>query len=307
MGVMEFLTRPAMIATHDLESPTAGTPTVGRREGAPFFDFVSLRNPRSMLTMNNRESLPSLAMTTVLFVLWGFAYGLLDILNSQFQVGMPTVQMIGLHAAYFGGYASGPVMGRLVLKHWGFKATFVTGLCIYACGTLIFWPSAVLTSFGAFVLSNLIVGTGLSVVETAANPFIALCGPMENSEIRLNISQGFQAIGGAVSPLLAKKVLFRGATNARSLIDVQWTYLGIAFFDVLLAVAFYYMPIPEASDEDLVELANRRREANAATIGKVPIVWLTLGLGVFSQFCYVGGQEALNMNFQRLVGSMEPR
>jgi hypothetical protein len=55
------------------------------------------------------------------------------------------------------------------------------------------------------------------------------------------------------------------------------------------------------------ELANKRREANAATIGKVPVVWLTLGLGVFSQFCYVGGQEALNMNFQKLVDSIEPR
>ena len=220
---------------------------------------------------------------------------------------MSKVQVIGLHAAYFGGYVSGPLLGRLVLKRWGFKATFVIGLCIYACGTLVFWPSAVLTSFVAFILSNLIVGTGLAILETAANPFIALCGPMENSEIRLNISQGFQAIGGAASPLLAEKVLFRGATSARSLIDVQWTYLGIAFFDVLLAVAFYYMPIPEASDEDLSELANKRREANTATIGKIPVVWVTLGLGVFSQFCYVGGQETLNMNFQTLVKSMKPR
>lgn len=308
MGILDFLGQPG-------NGPT-GTDTEGNTHTSTsyppditFFDFVNMKNPESMLKLNNRESIAPIALTTLLFFLWGFAYGLLDILNAQFQtiVQLNSWHSLGLHGAYFGGYVVGPLLvGRPVLKTWGFKSTFITGLCIYACGTLIFWPSAVLASTAAFTISNFIVGFGLAVLETAANPFIALCGPLENSEIRLNISQGVQAIGSVVSPLLAKKVLFKDVQDAASLVDVQWTYLGIALFDVLLAVAFYYLPIPEASDEDLEELANRRREDNMTKVIGIPVVWLTLALGVWSQFFYVAGQEVLSTSIERFVQNANP-
>ncbi|KAF7114373.1 hypothetical protein CNMCM5793_008325 [Aspergillus hiratsukae] len=308
MDMLEFLTSPEL-ARHDAEANTATLTSTSSPHSITFFDFVNMNNPPSMLKLTNKESIAPNALTTILFFMWGFAYGLLDILNSQFQqiVRLDSWRSMGLHAVYFGGYLVGPpLVGRTVLKRWGFKSTFITGLCIYACGTLIFWPSAVLTSYSAFTVSNFIVGFGLAVLETAANPFIALCGPLENSEIRLNISQGVQAIGSVVSPLLAKRVLFKSVTDVGSLVDVQWTYLGIALFDVLLAVAFYYLPIPEASDEDLEELANRRREDNMTKVLGVPVVWLTLGLGVFSQFFYVAGQEVLSQSFDTFVNAANP-
>ncbi|PLB33494.1 putative MFS monosaccharide transporter [Aspergillus candidus] len=309
MDMREFLMAPESAPPQDPESNTIFT-TASYQQTITFFDFVNMKTPTSMLKLSNKESIAPIALTTILFFLWGFAYGLLDILNSQFQdiVRLDTWRSLGLHAVYFGGYMIGPpFIGRLVLKRWGFKATFITGLCIYACGTLIFWPSAVLASYSAFIVSNFIVGLGLAVLETAANPFIALCGPLENSEIRLNISQGIQAIGSVVSPLLAKEVLFRQVTDVSALVDVQWTYLGIALFDVLLAVAFYYMPIPEASDEDLKELANRRREDNMAKVAGIPVVWVTLALGVSSQFFYVAGQEVLSQGFESFVTSAHPK
>jgi hypothetical protein len=125
---------------------------------------------------------------------------------------------------------------------------------------------------------------------------LALCGPLEYAEVRLNFSQGFQAIGTVLSPLLARKVFFKDVRDATALVQVQWAYLGIALFDVLLAVAFYYVPLPEASDDDLEELADRRRTVYHTKVGPFPVVWLTLGLGVFSQFCYVGGQESIGSN-----------
>ncbi|CAI7564124.1 unnamed protein product [Penicillium glandicola] len=306
IGILDFLGHPETGAL-DTELGTHTSASYG--PDITFFDFVNMKNPESMLKLNNRESIAPIALTTLLFFLWGFAYGLLDILNSQFQtiVRLGSWHSLGLHGAYFGGYVVGPLLvGRPVLKIWGFKSTFITGLCIYACGTLIFWPSAVLTSTPAFILSNFIVGFGLAVLETAANPFIALCGPLENSEIRLNISQGVQAVGSVLSPLLAKRVLFKNVQDVASLVDVQWAYLGIAFFDVLLAVAFYYLPIPEASDEDLEELANRRREDNMTKVIGIPVVWLTLGLGIWSQFFYVAGQEVLSTALQRFVTSASP-
>ncbi|KAL3410789.1 major facilitator superfamily domain-containing protein [Aspergillus fumigatus] len=308
MDMLEFLTSPEP-ARHDAEANTATLTSTSSPHSITFFDFVNMNKPPSMLKLTNKESIAPNALTTILFFMWGVAYGLLDILNTQFQqiVRLDSWRSLGLHAVYFGGYLVGPpLVGRTVLKRWGFKSTFITGLCIYACGTLVFWPSAVLTSYSAFTISNFIVGFGLAVLETAANPFIALCGPLENSEIRLNISQGVQAIGSVVSPLLAKKVLFKRVTDVGSLVDVQWTYLGIALFDVLLAVAFYYLPIPEASDEDLEELANRRREDNMTKVLGVPVVWLTLGLGVFSQFFYVAGQEVLSQSFDSFVVAANP-
>ncbi|KAF4766496.1 hypothetical protein N7455_005705 [Penicillium solitum] len=306
MGILDFLGRPETAAL-DTEGGTHTSASYA--PDITFFDFVNMKNPESMLKLNNRESIAPIALTTLLFFLWGFAYGLLDILNSQFQsiVHLGPWHSLGLHGAYFGGYLLGPLLvGQPILKIWGFKSTFITGLCIYACGSLIFWPSAVLTSTPAFILSNFIVGFGLAVLETAANPFIALCGPLENSEIRLNISQGVQAVGSVLSPLLAKRVLFKDVQDVASLVDVQWTYLGIALFDVLLAVAFYYLPIPEASDEDLEELANRRREDNMTKVIGIPVVWLTLGLGIWSQFFYVAGQEVLATALQRFVISARP-
>lgn len=306
IGILDFLGQPGNAPT-DTEGNTHTSASYP--PDITFFDFVNMKNPESMLKLNNRESIAPIALTTLLFFLWGFAYGLLDMLNAQFQtiVQLDTWHSLGLHGAYFGGYVVGPLLvGRPVLKTWGFKSTFITGLCIYACGTLIFWPSAVIASTAAFTISNFIVGFGLAVLETAANPFIALCGPLENSEIRLNISQGVQAVGSVVSPLLAKKVLFKNVQDVASLVDVQWTYLGIALFDVLLAVAFYYLPIPEASDEDLEELANRRREDNMTKVLGIPVVWLTLGLGIWSQFFYVAGQEVLSTSVERFVQNANP-
>jgi fucose permease len=306
MDILDFLGHPP---TGPLDTEGGTHTSTSYPPDITFFDFVNMKNPESMLKLNNRESIAPIAMATLLFFLWGFAYGLLDTLNSQFQsiVHLGAWHSLGLHGAYFGGYLLGPLLvGRPVLKNWGFKSTFITGLCIYACGTLIFWPSAVLASTTAYIVSNVIVGFGLAVLETAANPFIALCGPLENSEIRLNISQGVQAVGSVLSPLLAKRVLFKDVRDVASLVDVQWAYLGIALFDILLAVAFYYLPIPEASDEDLEELANRRREDNMTKVIGIPVVWLTLGLGIWSQFFYVAGQEVFSTSLTRFVEAARP-
>lgn len=309
MGMLDFLTTPETIPiTHDPQS-TVNAAKKKRAASLTVFDFVNVRNPKSMVKMSNREALGPLAVVTILFFLWGFAYGLLNVLNSQFQliVRMSNGQLIGLHSAYFGAYFVAPLtFGQVIFRRYGFKATFIAGLCIYGCGTLVFWPSAVLASFPAFLISNFLVGLGISTLEVAGNPFIALCGPPEYAEVRLNISQAVQAIGTVFSPILARKVLFKNVMDAPSLIDIQWTYLGIALFDFVLAVVFFYFPIPEASDEDLEEMAGKRVDVNKKTIGGWPVVYLTLTLGIITQFCYVGAQESVSGIFQDFVKQVKP-
>ncbi|EXJ71778.1 uncharacterized protein A1O5_05588 [Cladophialophora psammophila CBS 110553] len=311
MGFLNFLAEPT--GEEHAGSSLSNTTKLCRRATnnttVSDFGFVKMSGKRNMLKLSNRQSAWPIAVVTIIFFLWGFAYGLLDTLNSQFQLmaKISTSKALGLHAAYYGGYFVGPLtLGHFIFQRYGFKAVMIAGLSVYGCGTLVFWPSAVLLSYSAFIVSNCIVGFGLSCLEIAANPYIALCGPLEYAEARLNLSQAFQAIGTVCSPLLATKVLFKSVNNAPSLVDVQWTYLGIALFVFALAVVFYYIPLPEASDGQLEELADQRREAYAAKIGPWKVVYVTLGLAVFSQWCYVGAQECVGINIQALAKFVKP-
>lgn len=280
-----------------------------KRETRSFFDFVDMRGKKSMLHMTTRESVFPIAVVTVLFFIWGFEYGLLDVLNQQFLIVAHGngVQGTAIHGAYYAGYLFGPLLvGRLVLQHWGFKACFTVGLSIFGCGTLIFWAAAVLTSFPAFIITNFIVAFGLSILEVSANAFIILCGPPEHGEIRLNFSQGVQAVGSVVAPLIAAKAFVTQNFDGPSLIDTQWAYLGIALFTIFLAVAFYYIQLPEATDKELEEAAERSDGANTATIGNVRIIWITLAFGTFSQFCYVGAQEVNGAGYASYLHAIAP-
>ena len=95
-----------------------------------------------------------------------------------------------------------------LVRHVGYRWTFISGLVVYGIGSLMFWPSAKYESFGGFCGSLFIVGSGLSTLETSANPYIATCGPPRLSEMRLQLAQAFQAIGTVVAPLLAARVFF---------------------------------------------------------------------------------------------------
>lgn len=312
MGMMDFLTTPEMADFPEAERTQTALTNTSRHTapaGPTFFDFVNMKRRKGLPYVTTKESVFPIAVVTVVFFIWGFEYGLLNVLNQQFQrvAHMSAGQSTGIHSAYFAGYAFGPALvGQFVLKHWGFKMCFCVGLSIFACGTLIFWPAAVLTSFPAFVITNFIVAFGVSILEVAANPFIALCGPAEYSEIRLNLSQGVQAIGSIVAPLIADKAFFRSFLDAPSLVDTQWAYLGISLFTILLAVVYYYVPLPEATDDELEDAAERLDGANKAKVGNFGVIWITLAFGVFSQWCYVGGQESNATTYNAYLAAVAP-
>jgi fucose permease len=165
-----------------------------------------------------------------------------------------------------------------------------------------------LTSFPGFIISNFVAGFGLSVLETAANPFLALCGPSDKAEFRLLLAQGVQAVSSVLSQLLAEKVLFSSITTNPSLIDVQWTYLAVTLFTVMLALFFYYMPLPEATDDDLEQLSENHGIYPSQTIfsNKLSLIYTTLALAVFAQFVYVGIQEGMSVWVDELLQDLAP-
>jgi MFS transporter, FHS family, L-fucose permease len=159
----------------------------------------------------------------------------------------------------------------------------------------MFWPSAVYRSFPGFCGSLFIVGSGLSTLETSANPFIATCGPPRLSEFRLELSQSFQAVGSVVAPLLASRVFFKNV-NDNSLTTVQWTYLGIAAFVFCLAVVFFFAPIPEVTDADMALQAEQCSDLTGYEDRPLRTQY-KLFFGVAAQFCYVGAQVAIASQF----------
>ena len=247
-----------------------------------------------------KQSIIPVALVTVLFFMWGFAYGLLDVLNAKFQTSLniTAAKAGGLQGSYFGAYFIGPLTysGWLV-RRLGYRWTFIIGLLIYAVGALMFWPSAVYKSFPGFCGSLFIVGSGLSTLETSANPFIATCGPPRLSEFRLELSQSFQAVGSVIAPLLAARVFFKN-TEPGDLSKVQWTYVGIACFVTLLAVVFFFSPIPEVTDADMALQAEQ--SADLTGFEDKPLrKQYKLFFGVAAQFTYVGAQVAVASQFIR--------
>ena len=195
----------------------------------------------------------------------------------------------------------------------GFKATFIVGLCFYGIGTIMFWPSAVLTSFPGFLISNFVVGFGLSILETAANPFIVLCGPLEYAEVRLLLVQGAQGIGSVLSGLLAQNVFFVNVgtsgdkPDSTTLLDVQWTYLAVTLFCAALAMFFYYMPLPELPDSELDLAASRLPvDGTRKTVFGLQLRTVCLLMAVCAQWTYVASQESMSIYFHDLMTSWLP-
>lgn len=341
MSAFEFLSAPDTIggsrytrsrARTDLTAGTAATAATGRQDNAVYFGFVNMAKPKSMLQTSTSESLRYCSTVAILFLLWGVSYGLLNTLNNVVASvnNLSPAQTLGLTSAYFGGgYFFGPLLvGEWILRRdehnrsrrhqknddesvGGFKVTFICGLCFYGTGTIIFWPSAVTNSYGGFMVSNFIVGFGLSVLEVAANAFIILCGPPEHGETRLLLCQAVQAIGSVLSGLLANKVFFNdvgttGSAQGTTLINVQWTYLAITLLCAALGLFFFYMPLPEVSDQELEDSAKRLPVDTQKPKAGLQLRTWSLILAVAAQYMYVAAQESNSIYFRDLLVSILP-
>jgi fucose permease len=173
-----------------------------------------------------------------------------------------------------------------------------------------FWPSSVLRSYAGFFISNFMIACGLSVLEIAANPFIAIAGPGRLSESRLCFSQGIQALGGFSSPILAQKALFQRVEGI-DLFRVQWCYLAVALFVTFLAVVFFYVPLSEASDSDLEAITLQRLDCadldqKDRLWGRFRISHFLLATGVFAMFLYVGAQESVSYFWNESMQAVKP-
>ncbi|KAK1076475.1 hypothetical protein LTR33_008909 [Friedmanniomyces endolithicus] len=259
------------------------------------FKRMSLKQGNTTRTnaaeLSLRASIYPLCLVTILFFLWGFSYGLLDTLNKHFQVslGINRARSAGLQAAYFGAYPLASLgHANWILRHYGFKPVFIWGLCLYGVGALVAWPCILHRSFGGFCAAIFIIGNGLGSLETAANPYITICGPPRYAELRINISQAFNGVGTVIAPVLGSYVFFKNTESGAnaSLTNVQWV-----------------SPIPEITDADM---AFQAEETHAGTDNVSFWKQYRLFHAAFAQFCYTGAQVAIAGYFINYVTETRP-
>lgn len=151
-------------------------------------------------------------LVLVLFFLWGMSNNLTDILVQQFRKSFElsrfSAQLVS--TANFTGYFCMAIPAALVMRRWGYKVGMVTGLCLFGAGMVLFWPAAVSGRYVPFLVALFAVGCGASILETAANPFMAQFGPAETSERRLNFAQMFNPPGTILGVWVGRQFILSG-------------------------------------------------------------------------------------------------
>jgi FHS family L-fucose permease-like MFS transporter len=241
--------------------------------------------------MNNKKNyrLP-LILVTSLFFLWGLAYGLLDVLNKHFQETLNITKQRStlLQAAYFGAYFLIALPAGYFMQKAGYRKGIITGLLLYATGAILFYPSAQNESFPFFLLALFVLASGLTFLETAANPYITVLGKPETSEFRLNLAQSFNGVGSFLGPIIGGALFFGNTpTSGSSQLDtVKYVYIAIAIIVLLVAFLFLKTPMPEVKEEEL--LTDVKEYTGKKLFQHSHFVW-----AIVAQFFYVAAQVGI--------------
>jgi FHS family L-fucose permease-like MFS transporter len=148
---------------------------------------------------------------------------LTDILVQQFRKSFELFQFGAqlVQTANFLGYFCMAIPAALVMQRWGYKSGMVLGLTFFGSGMVLFWPAAVSGRYVPFLIALFAVGCGASMLETAANPFIAQFGSANTSERRLNFARSFNLPGTVLGVILGARFIFSGIEKRPAEVDAM--------------------------------------------------------------------------------------
>jgi FHS family L-fucose permease-like MFS transporter len=257
----------------------------------------------------------ALAVVTAIFFMWGFITCLNDILIPHLKAAfsLTWVQAMLIQFTFFGAYflMSLPA-GRLVAAV-GYKRGIVAGLAIAGVGALLFWPAAALHVYGLFLGALFVLATGITVLQVAANPYVALLGPEQTSSSRLTLAQSMNALGTTIAPLFGGLLILAAeprsaeqlallpqaealAYRAAEAQSVQLPYFGLAVALFVLAAAIWMFRLPS--------IAGVEDTRHAGTLGDA-LRHKHLAFGVLAIFFYVGAEVSIGsvlVNFLSMPG-----
>ena len=181
-----------------------------------------------------------------LFFMWGFAHGILEVLNPHFQESFHISKAMSAltQAAVYGAYFLMALPAGWIIRKWGYRRGVITGLVLFGIGALMFIPGSRINSFYFFVLSLFVIGCGLTCLETSANPYTTVLGHPDKSECRINLSQSLNGIGWIVGPLVGGQLLFSGVNIA--ILTFVATLIVVVCSGTLSLIAFFALYLGES-------------------------------------------------------------
>ncbi len=199
-------------------------------------------------------------------------------------------------SAFYISYFFMALPSSWVLKKTGFKSGMSLGLFVMAIGSLIFIPAALSRTYSLFLFGLFVQGTGLSVLQTASNPYVTILGPIESAAKRISIMGIANKVAGIISPAILGVIVLKDidslveklggmdlAAKAQELDALServiFPYVCMAVVLVILSVIIKYISLPEVNEEKIVESSDQRE-----SIFKYTYLWI----GVLALFLYVG-------------------
>ena len=250
-------------------------------------------------------------LTTLIFFFWGMSNNLTDILVQQFRksFSLNLLQAQLVQTSVFLAYGTMAIPAALLMKRFGYKAGLLVGLIVFGIGTLLFWPAAVVGLYTPFLCALFVVGSGSSILETAANPLVAQFGDPDTSEQRLNFAQAFNPPGTITGVLIGTWFIFSGVEKSpaqvaamkaqgtytaylhNEILRVVPTYVGLGLAVLILALVIWRTRFPASLDaittnENLLLQTTQERPGSYRRLLRNP----HLMFAVVAQFFYVGAQ-----------------
>ena len=146
----------------------------------------------------------SFISVTIQFFLWGFITVLVDSLVTRLKdvFEMSYAKTVLVQFAFFTAFFIVSLPAGAILTKIGYKKGIVLGLIIMALGCLLFYPAAEYRNFNVFLIGYFTLASGITVLQVAANPYVALLGSEEGASSRLNLSQAFNSLGTTIAPFV---------------------------------------------------------------------------------------------------------
>jgi FHS family L-fucose permease-like MFS transporter len=240
----------------------------------------------------------------VLFFAWGFATVLIDTLIPKLKglFALNYAEAMLTQFAFFLAYLIVSVPAGILLSRIGYMRGIVVGLTVMAIGCLLFSPAAAFGIYWGFLLALFVMAAGITTLQVAANPLIAVLGSAKKSHSRLNLAQALNSFGTFVGPFVGAALILKGGVatpdlgkmSAQALTAfrqteahaVQAPFLGIALVLAILAAVFWILrnsPSAPSAARNETSLSSFRLFASRPR----------LALGAFSIFLYVGAEVSI--------------
>ena len=226
-----------------------------------------------------------IAMTSLFFI-WGFITALNDILIPHLKAAfeLSYTQAMLVQFAFFGAYfIVSPFAGKLIEKI-GYLNGIITGLLTIAAGCVLFYPAAQVEVYGLFLLGLFVLAGGITILQVAANPYVAQLGEQKTAASRLNLAQAINSLGHTLGPMFGAVLIFGAATTVISPQTVQLPYLLLAGVMIATTVTFKFLSLPTIQTQSEEVVAN-----------VTDSIWShkRLVLGALAIFLYVGAEVSI--------------